>query len=187
MIPSLSVLYTDDLQLNNLQPSKTVNYQAGTVFSRGRFTADADTDVYKISVSNLEIPSPNGQFFINSGNAAYSGVEGEAAYAFPFGLTLFANGSINTAKNTTADLTELNAPKWTDALGLLYDYHRWQASLTWKQFGSQVAYDNGATPIVNPQGVALAPKPGVRDRPLQHHQRLTGLRLRADQSEARRL
>jgi iron complex outermembrane receptor protein len=155
LIPSLSALYADDLQLNNLKPSQTVNYQAGTVYSRGAFTADAD--VYKINVSNLEIPSPNGQYYVNSGNAVYSGVEGEAAYAFSFGLTVFANGSINTAKDTTTDQTEVNAPKWTDAVGVLYDYRRWQASLTWKQVGSQVAYINGSAPVTTPQNVFLAP------------------------------
>jgi iron complex outermembrane receptor protein len=155
LIPSLSALYADDLQLNNLKPSNTTNYQAGTVFSRGRFTADAD--VYTIKVTNLEIPSPNGQYYINSGDARYSGVEGEAAYAFPFGLTLFANGSINSAKNTTGDQTELNAPKWTDAAGALYTTHHWQASLTYKQIGSQVVYINGGTTVVNPQGVTLLP------------------------------
>jgi len=155
LIPSLSALYADDLQLNNLKPSNTTNYQAGTVFSRGRFTADAD--VYTIKVTNLEIPSPNGQYYINSGDARYSGVEGEVAYAFPFGLTLFANGSINSAKNTTADQTELNAPKWTDAAGALYTTHHWQASLTYKQIGSQVVYVNGGTTVVNPQGVTLLP------------------------------
>jgi iron complex outermembrane receptor protein len=154
LVPSLSALYADQLSLNNLKPSKTVNYQGGTVYSRGRFTADAD--VYKIDVSDLEIPSPNGQFYINAGNASYSGVEAEAAYAFSFGLTLFANGSINTAKDTTHDLTELNAPKWTDAVGALYDYRHFQASLTWKEVGRQVAYQNGGAAVVTPQGTPLA-------------------------------
>jgi iron complex outermembrane receptor protein len=155
LIPALSALYADQLSLNNLKPSKTENYQAGTVFSRGRFTADLD--VYKINVSNLEIPSPNGQYFINSGNAAYDGIEGEAAYAFPYGITFFINGSLNKAKNTTADQTELNAPKWTDAVGILYDYHRWQASLIWKEVGSQVVYVDGGKATVTPDGIALAP------------------------------
>ena len=158
LIPSLSALYADNLQLNNLKPSETVNYQAGTVFNRGRFTADAD--VYKIDVSNLEIPDTTCQCFVNSGDARYSGVEGEAAYAFPFGLTLFANGSLNSAKNTTGDQTELNAPKWTDAFGLLYDYHHIQASVTWKQVGSQVAYYNSGGLLVTPGRRHAGLKPG---------------------------
>jgi iron complex outermembrane receptor protein len=154
LVPSLSALYVDQLSLNNLKPSETVNYQAGTVYSRGRFTADAD--VYLIHVSNLEIASPSGQYYINAGNAAYSGVEGEAAYAFPFGLTVFANASVNTAKNTTADQTELNAPKWTDAVGALYTYDKWQASLIWKEVGSQVVFYNGSSATTTPDGVFLA-------------------------------
>ena len=144
LIPALSALYADQVTLNNLQPSETINYQGGTVYSHGSFTADAD--VYLIKVSNLFIPSPNGQYYINAGNAQYTGVEGEAAYAFPFGLTVFGNGSINTAKNTTAGQTQLNAPKWTDAFGALYDRGHWQASATWKQVGSQVVFYNGAKP-----------------------------------------
>ena len=71
------------------------------------------------------------------------------------GLTVFANGSVNTAKNTTAGTTQLNAPKWTDAFGALYDFHGWQASAIWKQVGSQVVFYNGATPLTTPDGVAL--------------------------------
>ena len=156
LIPSLSALYADQLSLSNLKPSETINYQGGAVFSRGRISADAD--VYLIKVSNLYVASPNGQYYINAGNAQYSGVEAEGAYALPFGLTVFANGSINTAKNTTADQTELNAPKWTDAVGALYDHRGWQASLTWKQVGGQVVFYNGAAAATTPDGVVLAPR-----------------------------
>ena len=153
LIPSLSALYADNLSLNALKPSETTNYQAGTVYNAGRFTVDAD--IYKIFVSDLEVPSPNGQYFVNAGNAHYSGAEGEIAYLFPFGLTVFANGSLNTAKNATAGQTELKAPKWTDAVGLLYDRDKLQASLTWKEVGSQVAFYNGGA-TTTPDGVALA-------------------------------
>lgn len=155
LIPSLSALYADSLSLNALKPSETTNYQGGMVYAHGRLTADAD--VYKILVSDLEVPSPNGQFYVNAGNAHYSGVEGEIAYALPFGVTLFANGSINTAKNVTANQTELKAPKWTDAVGVLYTRDRIDASLTWKEVGSQVAYYNGGAAIVTSDGFALAP------------------------------
>jgi iron complex outermembrane receptor protein len=154
LIPSLSALYADALSLNNLKPTETVNYQAGTVYSQGRFTADAD--VYRIHADNLEVPSPDGQSYVNAGTADYAGLEGQAAYAFPLGFTVFANGSINTAKNKSADQTELNAPKWTDAVGVLYSYHRAQASLTWKEVGSQVVFYNGPAPVTTPDGVNLA-------------------------------
>jgi iron complex outermembrane receptor protein len=141
LVPSLSYLYSDGLSLQNLKPATTTNYQVGTVFSRGRLAADAD--VYFIHGNGLEQPCPGTNqdgAYCNIGTSDYSGVEGEITYALPFGLTAFANGSINTAKNRTLDQTELDAPKWTDAVGLIYDYHRWQAALTYKEVGTQVAY-----------------------------------------------
>jgi iron complex outermembrane receptor protein len=138
LIPSLTYLYSDGLSLQDLKPTETTNYQGGTVYSQGRFTADAD--IYKIFVTDQEIANAACQCYVNGGNAHYSGVEGEVAYLFPFGLTVFANASLNTAKDVTADMTEPDAPKWTDALGVLYSYRKMQASLTWKEVGSQVEY-----------------------------------------------
>jgi iron complex outermembrane receptor protein len=141
LIPSLSYLYSDGLSLQNLKPATTTNYQVGTVFSRGRLAADAD--VYFIHGNGLEQPCPGVNTdgaYCNIGTSDYSGVEGEITYALPFGLTAFANGSINTAKDRTTDQTELDAPKWTDSVGLIYDYHRWQAALTYKEVGAQVGY-----------------------------------------------
>jgi iron complex outermembrane receptor protein len=154
LVPSLTYLYADNLSLNNLKPQKSVNYQGGTVYSRGRFTADAD--VYKIDVSNFEIANPICQCYLNGGNASYSGVEGELAYAFPFGLTLFTNGSINTAKDKTHNKTLPDAPKWTDAVGALYDYHRWQASLTWKEVGRQISDDGPELGAYNTVDTSIA-------------------------------
>lgn len=139
LIPSLSTLYVGNLSLNGLKPSESVNYQAGTVYNAGRLTLDAD--VYAIRVANLQVSNAACQCTINAGLAHYSGAEGEVAYAFPFGLTLFGNGSLNTAKDVTHKTTEVNAPKWTDALGALYTYKRYQASLIWKEVGSQVSSD----------------------------------------------
>ena len=155
LIPSLSALYADSLNLNNLKPSETENLQAGTVYSKGRFTADAD--VYRIHVSDLYIPSADKQYYVNAGTANYSGLEGELAYALPMGLTVFANGSINTAKNSTAGQTQVNAPKWTDAVGVLYAFEKMEASFTWKEVGTQVAYYNGASTATGPDGIVLAP------------------------------
>jgi iron complex outermembrane receptor protein len=154
LIPSLSYLYSDNLSLQNLKPTETTNYQGGTVFSQGRITADAD--IYKIFVTDQEIANAACQCYVNGGNAHYSGVEGELAYAFPHGLTLFANASLNTAKNTTADMTEPDAPKWTDAVGALYSYRRMQASVTWKEVGSQVEYTAPAAETAPDGAVLLA-------------------------------
>ncbi len=157
LVPSLSALYATGASLQNLKPETTTNYQAGTVFTHGSFTADAD--VYRIDATNLYLPCalPNPiagdaplSGFCNLGSARYSGVEGEAAYAFNFGLTLFANGSFNSAKQLGAQAERIpNAPGWTQAVGAIYSHGPWQASLTYKQVGSYVQYNttNGGTPV----------------------------------------
>jgi iron complex outermembrane receptor protein len=170
LIPSLTYLYSDNLSLQNLKPTQTRNYQGGTVFNHGPLTADAD--IYRIYVTDQEIANAACQCYVNGGNALYSGVEGEVAYLLPFGLTVFANGSINTAKNTTANSTEPNAPKWTDAFGLLYNHKGIEASLTWKQVGSQVVYTNpNATAETTPDGVVLA---GGQEREIGAYSTLNG-------------
>jgi len=155
LIPSLSALYETGVNLQSLKPESTTNYQAGTVFTHGSFTADAD--VYRIDATNLYLactlpdPTPGNPGgttagYCNLGSARYSGVEGEAAYAFDFGLTLFANGSFNSSKQLGATSERIpNAPGWTDAMGAIYSHGRWQASLSYKQVGSYVQYNTIGT------------------------------------------
>jgi iron complex outermembrane receptor protein len=151
LIPSLSALYVTGASLQSLKPEKTENYQAGTVYTRGNITVDAD--VYRIKASNLylacNIPNPtpgnpNGTTagFCNLGSAQYSGFEGEGAYAFNFGLTLFVNGSLNSSKQLGAQAEEIpNSPEWTAAVGAIYAHGPWQGDLTYKQVGSYVNYN----------------------------------------------
>lgn len=155
LIPSLSTLYVANVTLQSLKPETTTNYQLGTVYTHGHITADAD--VYEVDASNLYNPCTvsngvNDGAYCNFGKARYSGVEGEAAYAFNFGVTLFANGSVSANKqlanaaNPAAGITanparELaNAPKWTAAGGVIYSHHQWNAALTYKQVGDYVDY-----------------------------------------------
>lgn len=161
LIPSLSALYVNTISLNQLQPEETTNYQFGTVYSHKNFTFDAD--VYKIDVSNLYIPDPTGQFYVNEGTAEYYGVEGETAFATDFGLTLFANGSINRSEASGQEVAD--APSFTAATGALYYHGPWAGSLTFKEVGRQVAFYNGGTATVTPDGVALAAGEGRKIAP----------------------
>jgi iron complex outermembrane receptor protein len=159
LIPELSDLYTSAVSLQDLQSETTVNYQLGTVYTRGNLTGDAD--VYLIDANNLQaqcsVPDPTlptgvGAGYCNFGKARFDGVEGEIAYALPLGVTLFANGSYNEAIQTSgpgageygpapaAGDRLPNAPLWTDALGAIYDKDHWKGSLTFKQVGSMVVY-----------------------------------------------
>lgn len=150
LIPALSTLQDNNVSLNQLKPEQSINYQAGTVYSKGPLTADAD--VYLIDVSNLSIPDPTGQFYINAGAARYKGVEGQAAYLLPIGVTLFANGSLNSAVSRPSGVGLDNAPKWTAAFGALYDKGPWQGSVTFKQVGR---YTNSGV-IIDPYSTVNA-------------------------------
>ncbi len=166
LFPNISSLYFAGAGagLQSIQPQQTKTYQTGMVYSRGNFTADAD--VYRVDATNLLQQCGSG---VNTaecdvGSAEYNGVEGEAAYAFDFGVTLFGNGSSNTAKQTAgygqgtgvnnpnAELP--NSPRWTDAFGAIYNHGPLQASLIYKQSGAYVGGYVDATGATN-NGKAL--------------------------------
>jgi iron complex outermembrane receptor protein len=164
LIPELSDLYVTGINLNAIQSEYTTNYQLGTVYTHGRFTADAD--IYRIDATNLQVactlPDPTsstgvGAAFCNAGKARFDGVEGETAYAFPFGLTLFANGALNEATQlaNAANAAEgiaanpqqelAGAPRWTTSFGGIYSHGAWKGSLTFKQVGTSVQYNGPFT------------------------------------------
>ena len=151
LLTGLANLYYAGANVQSLQPERTTTYQGGVVYSRGDITADAD--VYRIDASNLQQGcTVDGQAgTCNAGAARYTGVEGEGAYHFDFGLTLYANGALISAKqlanaaNSAAGIagnaaeTLTNAPKWTDAVGAIYRGGPYAASLSYKQSGAFVA------------------------------------------------
>jgi iron complex outermembrane receptor protein len=160
----LSELQVPGVSLQHLQPETTTNYQFGTVFQRGRISMDGD--YYLINAANTNIPcniaDPLGGVdaaSCNAGNVRYSGIEGEASYAFPMGLTVFFDGSTNNAQQAasagnvaegiaaTAGGELPNTPKWTDAVGGLYARGPWHASLTYKQVGNAISSDTPAIKI----------------------------------------
>jgi iron complex outermembrane receptor protein len=168
LMPSLSFLYATGAQLQKLQPQTTVTYQVGTVYSHGAFTADVD--VYRVNATNLaaacNLPNPTAgnptgtvAGFCNFGKARYQGVEGEAAYAFEGGLSLFVNGSINKATQLAQpgdpadaiagnpEQTLINSPASTLAAGARYTHGALLGSLTYKRSGSYVAGYHGTLAI----------------------------------------
>jgi iron complex outermembrane receptor protein len=161
LIPQLAELEVPGVNLQNLKPETTTNYQLGTVYSRGQLTADAD--VYLIDAANtnvncnITVDNEPEQGSCNAGTVHYSGVEGEAAYTLPFGMTFFANGSVNAAEQMAQTGTATNGlpsnpkqelaatPRWTDAVGVLFSQGPWHASLTYKQVGDSVVYNSPAS------------------------------------------
>jgi iron complex outermembrane receptor protein len=140
LAPNLNVLYVDDPGRNTLKPESTTNVQVGTTWLTQAF--NVSLDAYTIDFSN-EITSftnflPDGtavKQFENLGVVKYKGVEAEGTYLIGFGVSAYANASINSAR-VQADQTWVpETPNRTAALGLLYNYGPVQASLIDKYVG----------------------------------------------------
>ncbi|MBV8659342.1 MAG: TonB-dependent receptor, partial [Burkholderiales bacterium] len=141
----------DQLQVatpaNNPSPQTTINYQLGAVHKSDRFMLSAD--VYYIDFNNMigsTIVSGQTVFF-NQGGAVYKGFEAEGAYVLGAGFSVYANGSINSAKykanNAAGFFGDIaTAPKTTAALGLEYNRGPWNSSLIYKLIGPQYAVAN---------------------------------------------
>ena len=151
LIPPIKTLAKFQTGLTtSLLPEQTITYQLGTVYTAGRLTADID--IYAIHATDVlsTVPCQGGGFtcYVNSGVGDYNGVEGEGAYAFDFGLTAFANGSVNVANNPQSGAPTkpfTNAPKETAAIGVIYNKGPWMATLSNKLVGPQ--YSSGTGPV----------------------------------------
>jgi iron complex outermembrane receptor protein len=122
-------------------PQTTTTYQVGSVYTKGRLTLDGD--YYYITADNVLISDKKGGCFcfLNTGKGRYYGVEGQGAFNLGSGVTIFANGSRNIARALDQGMDYTNAPKSTAAFGLIYDYRKWQASISDKIIGPQLASD----------------------------------------------
>lgn len=148
-------------------PQTTTNYQFGTVLYGDNFSFDAD--VYYIDSANTIGQDTCDHVFVggnandtcnyNAGQVTYKGIEGEGTYAFDDsqfggvleGLSIFANGSINSAKVHTNPLDPKSptvqdkaAPFWTAAGGLIFKHDGWKISLIDKVTGQQYADSVGS-------------------------------------------
>jgi iron complex outermembrane receptor protein len=149
----------------NLQPTKTTNYQFGTVYAGERLNIDAD--VYYINASNSTSVDPSTGLTNTSGTPAiYKGVEAQVSYLIIPHLTAIVNGSLNSAKNDDPGKKWLSqAPNYTALAGLVYNSGKLKLSYLHKFTGRQYADNpsstttNGVTTYIGPQ-VRIAPYSG---------------------------
>jgi iron complex outermembrane receptor protein len=144
LAPSLTVLYVASPNNSTVKPQTSTNYQAGAVYHGSRLSLDAD--VYYIDFNNKfqsqTVTLADGTTdtaWYNQGGVIYKGVEGQATYAVGHGFAVFANGSLNYAKEKTTHIEVANAPKATAAAGLLYKANGIRLSLIDKWTGPQYA------------------------------------------------
>ncbi len=139
----------------NLQPTKTTNYQLGTVYAGDKLNIDAD--LYYIEASNSTSVDPSTGITNTSGTPAiYKGVEAQVSYLFLPHLTGVVNGSLNSAKNDdAAGLTLTQSPDYTALAGVVYNGGRLKLSYLHKFTGRQYA-DAGNLVRIAPYSFGVA-------------------------------
>ena len=122
----------------NFLPTRTKNYQVGSVFAGDRM--NIDVDAYFIQSSTSTYVDPSSGIATTTGNPSeYQGVEGQVSYVLAKGLTVIANGSLMTAKDAVTHLWLAQAPNSTATLGAVYAGGRFKLSYIQKFIGRQFA------------------------------------------------
>jgi iron complex outermembrane receptor protein len=141
LAPPLSTL--DTATKGTVTPQTTTNYQIGTTYQTDRMTLSGDA--YYIPFNNFITSQKNatGTLYSNSGGALYKGVELEGTVRIKYGVSVYANGTLNSA--TFDDGASIyQAPQRTAALGPIFDGSglllpddKGYVSVLWKEVGKQ--------------------------------------------------
>jgi iron complex outermembrane receptor protein len=145
LAPNLQLFYVSNPAKDNVSPQTTSNYQVGTVYKTDKL--NADVDAYWIDYKNLPITIVDGitqnPYYVTASGAYYSGVEAEATYSVGFGLSVFANGSVNDAVFKKSKLDVPSVPESTAVAGFAFNRGGFFASLSDKYVGPQKIYASG--------------------------------------------
>ena len=135
---------TRPIRSTNLSPQQSWNYQLGSSWQTKALSLSAD--VYYIDFKNLigfQTIAGN-TVFSNQGGVTRKGIEAEATGYLGMGVSLYANGSLNSAKNKQTGLWVQDAPDATATAGVIYNLQGWYASLLDKWVGKTYR-DNGSS------------------------------------------
>lgn len=149
LAPNLNTFYTTAISEQSIQPESTINFQTGVAYQDDHWALGGD--IYTIHFQNFighgsEQLTPNGPFqtvYYNAGGAIYRGVEGEAAYNFGNGITLFSNAGYNAAFQTSTNITIAGAPQGTANLGAIYSRGGYYASIIDQWTGGEYSGNTG--------------------------------------------
>ena len=135
IIPPSSVFDVPDGQvLVPPKPTLAKTYQVGSVMKHRRWTLDADA--YYIHFQNgydtYTDPSTLEPVFVATGPSNTKGIEAETNFVLGYGFSLYANGSMGSAKYQTGPnypnggLWVANAPKNVETVSLLWHHRDWE-------------------------------------------------------------
>ncbi len=149
LAPNLNTFYTPNVSSQSLAPEKTWNYQIGTAYQTQHVSLGADA--YLIHFTNYIAHKGSGinEVFYNGGGAIYKGLEGDIAYSFDAGLTLFANAGLNQSNFTGSNAYIAQAPQGTANFGVIYDKNGINFSVIDQWTGGE--YGSGAYSSNNPR------------------------------------
>lgn len=165
-VPILGDLYVNNPSLSSIKPQTSTNYQAGFVYHGERLSIDADGYYIKINdkiqqETVIDNTGASQTAYFNAGRVLYKGLEAQVTYALYGGLAVFANGSLNYAKEAGTHNPVSNAPKGTAAAGLLYKHGPIRFSLidkwTGPQYATSEALDPTQTFFVLQRSVRISP------------------------------
>jgi iron complex outermembrane recepter protein len=147
LAPNENFFNSADPHSTNLSPQQSWNYQLGTSWQTKAVSLSAD--VYYIDFKNLigSETIDNNTIFFNQGGVTYKGFEAEATVYMGLGFSLYANGSVNSAKNKQTGLWAQDAPDGTATFGAIYNLQGWYGSLLDKWVGKSYGDAAQTVPI----------------------------------------
>lgn len=144
LVPNIGSFQSQGALSTNLNPQTSTNYQVGALHQSDKLTFDAD--IYYIAFNNKIASLPgqpaNAPVFYNQGSVTYKVIESQVTYALPAGFSLHGNGSLNRATTNATGQEIAGVPNHTAALGVLFRYGGWGATLFHKRVGRVYALDN---------------------------------------------
>jgi iron complex outermembrane receptor protein len=137
------------------KPTLAKTYQVGSVMKYRRWTLDGDA--YYIHFQNgydsYIDPTTTEPVYIATGPSNTKGIEAETSFLLPYGFTLYANGSMGSAKYQggpnypNGGEWVQDAPKNIETVSLLWHHTDWSAGLVDKRVGTMYN-DNGSLPYL---------------------------------------
>jgi iron complex outermembrane receptor protein len=132
------------------KPTVAKTYQIGSVMKHRRWTLDADA--YYIHFQNgydiYTDPATNEPVSVATGPSNTKGIEAEGTFVLGYGFSLYANGSMGSAKYQTGrnypngGLWVANAPKNVETASLFWRHNDWDFGVVDKRVGT--LYDDNA-------------------------------------------
>jgi iron complex outermembrane receptor protein len=142
--PPLNVLFSTIP--SDVQPTRTWNYQVGTVYQTA--ATDISADVYYINFNNFyqsnSVTGSNGvktTVYTNGGGVIYKGFETEGTQNVYGPVSLYGNFTVNSAHYTQIGGTVAQTPRFTTAAGAIVQEGPYYASLIGKMIGPQNGQD----------------------------------------------